>query len=175
MPCVALCGFDVAVIKFQLIRRAGMTKRMKHHIRELSIPLQSPESIGNDRFLAGASIWQCYNEIVVEVFIAQKLFLLVLRILPLPQNVSHCFGHPHLTNTAFRFRRFQHDHRAGIFQVHGSREFFDDFFFAQNSKRGFLHTSQLFFHAQISIVIGNIRVGNVNVVPSQANDFSDSQ
>lgn len=76
MSCVALCGFDVAVIKFQLISRAGMTERMKHHIRELSIPLQSPESIGNNCFLAGTSIWQCYNEIVVEVFIAQKLFCL---------------------------------------------------------------------------------------------------
>ena len=60
---------------------------------ELSIPLQSPESIGNNCFLAGTSIWQCYNEIVVEVFIAQKLFFACPeRVLPLTQNVSHCFG-----------------------------------------------------------------------------------
>lgn len=37
MPCVALCGFDVAVIKFQLISRAGMAERMKHDIMGMSI------------------------------------------------------------------------------------------------------------------------------------------
>ena len=30
MPCVALCGFDVAVIKFQLISRAGMPLRYNY-------------------------------------------------------------------------------------------------------------------------------------------------
>ena len=51
---------------------------MKDHIRKLCISLQASKCVGNDRFLTGASIWQRHYKVIVEIFAAEKFFLLVL-------------------------------------------------------------------------------------------------
>ena len=65
---------------------------------------------------------------------------------PVPFYVRDCFRHPHFANAAFCFWGFQHDHGAGIFQIHCAGELLDDLFFSQNSERVLTHTHQLFLH-----------------------------
>ena len=78
MSGIALCGLNITVVKLQLVGCAGMTERVKHNIGELCVPLQASECVGNYGFLTGASIWQRHHKVIVEIFAAEKFFLLVL-------------------------------------------------------------------------------------------------
>ena len=64
------------------------------------------------------------------------LWLVHLRLyLDVRHGLGNRFWHPHFANAAFCFGCFQHDHSAGIFQIHCAGELLDDFFFSQNSER----------------------------------------
>lgn len=78
MSGITLGGLNVPVVELQLVGSAGMTERMKDHIRKLCISLQASKCVGNDRFRTGASIWQRNHKVIVKIFAAEKFFLLVL-------------------------------------------------------------------------------------------------
>ena len=97
MACIALGGFQIAVVQFQLVGGTGMTERMKHHLRQPCVLTELCKLFEDDPILAGPSIGKCHNQIEVLILVAKEAFQLVLGLLPFPQNVSQCFWQPHLS------------------------------------------------------------------------------
>ena len=71
---IALRCFQVTMVELQFVSRAGMTKRVKHHIGQPGLFLQDGELLLNDPCLARAAIGQRHNKVKVLVFIPRNSF-----------------------------------------------------------------------------------------------------
>ena len=107
MACIALGGFQIAVVQFQLVGGTGMTERMKDHLWQPCVLTEFCKLLEDDPIFAGQSIGKCHHQIEVLILVDKEAFQLVLGLLPFPQNISQCFWQPHLTDTGIDFRLFR--------------------------------------------------------------------
>ena len=107
MACIALGGFQIAVVEFQFVGGTGMTERMEDHLRQPCVLTELCKLFEDDPILAGPSIGKCHNQIEVLILVAQEAFQLVLGLLPFPQDVGQRFRQPHLTDAGVGFRLFK--------------------------------------------------------------------
>ena len=56
MSCIALGGFQIAVVQFQFVSGTGMAERMKDHLRQPCILTELCKLFEDDPILAGATI-----------------------------------------------------------------------------------------------------------------------
>ena len=106
MACIALGGFQIAVVQFQFVSGTGMTERMKDHLRQPCVLTELCKLFEDDSILTGPSIGKCHHQIEVLILVAQKAFQLVLGLLPFPQNVGKRFRQPHrILESVFGFFR----------------------------------------------------------------------
>ncbi len=94
MSRVALGRFEITVVQLQLVRCAGVTQGMENHIRQPCISFQTIERILNHLCFARPPIPQCNHEVVILILAAKEIFLLLLSILPLSQDIGKCFRNP---------------------------------------------------------------------------------
>ena len=68
-----------------------MTERMKHHVWQPCVLLQSVEAFFDIFAVTGTPVVVRDNKVIVEILIPEKFFLLLLGIPPFTQNVGEGF------------------------------------------------------------------------------------
>ncbi|MPM64167.1 hypothetical protein SDC9_111053 [bioreactor metagenome] len=74
MARVALCGFKIAMIEFELVGCAGMSERVKYHIGKAGFFLKMAEIFHKHPVFAGPAIGKRDHQIVIRILVAQKGF-----------------------------------------------------------------------------------------------------
>lgn len=74
MACIVLRCFQIAMIEFELVRRTGMTQRVKDHIWELFFLLELGKPLLNKTILTGTAIRKRHDQIEVLILAAKKFF-----------------------------------------------------------------------------------------------------
>ena len=165
MACITLGGLQVAVVQFQLVGGAGMTEGMKDHSGQPCLFPQLLKLLQDDAVLAGAPIGQRHHQVKILVLVTEKSAKLILGVFPFPQ--------PYLADTGIGLGLFQDHSCAGVGKQR--RKDVVDILLPQHLNGPLGGPRQLLVDENIGVVIGNILVGDVDVVPGQAQDLAHAQ
>lgn len=173
MARIALRGLQIAVIQLQLVGGAGVAQRVEDHVGQPSLPLQVAERLFNHPGIAGTPIFVGDDQVEILVFAAEKFLHLRLRLLPFPQDVGDRLGQPDLANAALRLGALENQARRRVF--HDRLKDIEDILFTEHVDGALRRAGQLLVDIDPRIVGGNVGVADVNIVPGQAEDFSETE
>ena len=113
MTRVALDGFHIAAIEFQLVSDAGVAERMEHNMRQSVFFDKFIESTVNYLAFHRTAIAGAKDQVIVDVFISKQIHQLINFFFSLYQHIGNCFRQVHTANTGFGFRLFQDQSSMG--------------------------------------------------------------
>ena len=150
-----------------------MTEGMKDHPGQPCLLPQLLKLLQDDAVLAGSAVGQRHYQVIILILVTEKAPQLILGFLPFPQDVGQRLGQPHLADTGIRLGLFQNHPGAGVGKQR--RKDVVDILLPQHLNGPLGGPRQLLVDENIGVVIGNIVIGDVDIVPGQPQDLTHPQ